>query len=76
MRTLTLALLAIFAMPATALDLDLRTPLVLPYEDCPTLPTVYRNNRQFDRMFRRAASRHWPGHGFKKLVLAEIAMRC
>ena len=59
MRILILSLILSFP-PAYALDLNLRTPLVLPFEDCPTLPRIYRNNRQFDRLFRRAASRHWP----------------
>lgn len=45
---------------ANALESPHRSPLVVPAADCPNLPTVYRTNRQFDDLFRRAAAKHWP----------------
>ena len=45
---------------APALESPNRSPLVVPEGDCPNLPAVYRTNRQFDALFRRAAAKHWP----------------
>ena len=59
MRILILSLILSFPS-AYALDLNLRSPLVSPYGDCPYLPSVYRNNRKYDRLIRRAVVKHWP----------------
>ncbi len=58
--TAFVAALFIWPPDANALESPNRSPLVVPQGDCPNLPAVYRSNRQFDDLFRRAASKHWP----------------
>ena len=57
---LVFSLLGLLLAEALALESPNRSPLVVPAGDCPTLPAVYRTNRQFDSDFRRAAAKHWP----------------
>ena len=51
---------ALWSDKAVSLESPLRSPLVVPAGDCPSLPAVYRNNRQFDSLFRKATLKHWP----------------